>query len=906
MCLDRRKFNMIKVELEKNYRPEMVESRLYNKWEEHNTFSASVDPEKKPYTIVIPPPNITGDLHMGHALNNTIQDILIRFKRMQGFSSLWVPGTDHAGIATQRVVEKELLKEEKTRWDIGREAFLERVWKWSDEYRKRIINQLKRMGCSCDWSRQRFTLDDWCSKAVREAFVRFYEKGYIYKGKRIINWCTHCHTALSDLEVEHEAQDGKLYYLHYPAENGEGGITIATTRPETILADTAVAVNPEDPRYKNLIGKNVILPIVGRKLPVIADSYVDMEFGTGALKITPGHDPNDFEIGERHKLRMMIVMDEKGIMNEDAGKYIGMDRFECRKAIVEELKQIGSLVKIDDYAMAVGTCYRCTSVIEPYISEQWFIKMSELAKPATDKVKDGTTKFFPPRFGDMYIDWMENLRDWCISRQLWWGHRIPVWYCAKCGFEGAFREEPSTCPKCGSKELSQDEFVLDTWFSSGLWPMSVLGWPDEKPELDYFYPTSVLSTDRGIIYLWVSRMMMFGLVFKEDIPFKDVIIHATVLNKEGRRMSKSLGTGVDPVVLFDKYGTDATRFGLSMMTEQGQDIKFSEERIEMSRNYANKIWNASRYVLGFLPKSYADMDRNQFEFKLWDKWILSRLYSTIASVSENIENYQFDGAAKNLYSFFWDNFCDWYIEITKPILYGENEDDKIRTFWVLEHVLNRFLRIAHPIMPFITEEIWSYLPENREHENELENEADKLLIVTAWPDIDDNLVDKNTENEFEFTAEVIKLQRNMRAEANLKPNQKVRFMIETADERELAILNRTSEIIKHLAGIEVLDIALKDPSAEKKAVKKSLSARVGQTDIYMPLEGLVDIEQEIERLGKERDKMAQMVKSLSAKCENPGFLEKAKPEVVEKEKTKLAEAKEQLKRVNERIRLFEE
>jgi valyl-tRNA synthetase len=893
---------MIKVELEKNYRPEKVESRLYEKWERNNTFSAQADPGKKPYCIVIPPPNITGTLHMGHALNNTIQDILIRYKRMQGFSALWVPGTDHAGIATQRVVEKELLKEGKTRWDIGREAFVERVWEWSDEYRKRIIGQLKRMGCSCDWNRERFTLDDWCSKAVREAFIKFYEKGYIYKGKRIINWCTHCHTALSDLEVEHEAQDGKLYYLDYPAESGEGKVTIATTRPETILADTAVAVNPEDPRYKNLVGKNVILPIVGRKLPVIADSYVDMEFGTGALKVTPGHDPNDFEIGERHQLPMVVVMDEKGIMNEEAGKYSGLDRFECRKVIVEDLRQLGNLARIEDYAMAVGTCYRCSSVVEPYISEQWFIKMRELAAPAIETVKNGTTEFFPSRFGDMYIDWMENLRDWCISRQLWWGHRIPIWYCQKCDFEGAFREEPKFCPKCNNDRITQDEFVLDTWFSSGLWPLSVLGWPEEKPELEYFYPTSVLSTARDIIYLWVSRMMMFGLEFRKEVPFHHVFIHATVLNKEGRRMSKSLGTGIDPLELFDKYGTDATRFGLSMMTEQGQDIKFSEERMEMSRNYANKIWNASRYTLGLLPRSFAGMNPEQFEFKLWDRWVLSRLHSTITSMTDSIENYQFDAAAKSLYSFFWDNFCDWYIEITKPILYGDNEEDKIRTFWILEYVMNHFLRVAHPVMPFITEEIWSYLPENREKQDK----SDNLLITASWPAVDEKMISETDEREFEFVMEVIKLQRNIRAEANLKPNQKVRFLIESSDGREFLVLKRACEIIKHLSGAETLDINEKIEADQGKAGKKALSARTGQSDIYMPLEGLVDIEQEIQRLSKEKEKVAQLVRSLRSKCENPGFLGKAKPEIVEKERMKLTEAEEQLKRVNERISLFEE
>lgn len=885
------------MELEKNYRPEKVENKWYRIWEKNKTFSASVNKDKKPFCIVIPPPNITGSLHMGHALNNTLQDVLVRFKRMRGFESLWIPGTDHAGIATQRVVEKELLKEGIDRWQLGREKFIEKVWEWKEEYGRRIIEQLKRMGCSCDWDRERFTLDEGCSKAVREAFVQLYEKGAIYRGERIINWCPHCFTALSDLEVEHEDVDGKLYYIRYPGQGEVEGITIATTRPETILADTAVAVNPEDERYKHLLGKNVILPIVGRKLPVIADSYVDMEFGTGALKITPAHDENDFEVGQRHNLPTVVVINDKGVMNEQAGKYEGMDRFECRKAIVKDLKEQGFLLKIEDYDMAVGTCYRCHNVIEPYLSEQWFVSMDCLKTPAMKKVEDGETRFFPPRFRDMYLSWMKDMKDWCISRQLWWGHRIPVWTCQDCDFEGAFREDPDKCPRCESENLKQDEYVLDTWFSSGLWPFSTMGWPQKTPELEYFYPTSVLSTARDIIYLWVARMMMFGMEFMKEKPFNDVFIHATILTRDGRRMSKSLGTGIDPLDLFDKYGTDATRFGLLMMTEQGQDIKFTEEKIEMGRNFANKIWNATRYILSFLPESHLNYSVEDFELNVWDRWILSRLNSTILKVTRSIEEYHFDEAAKLLYSFFWDEFCDWYIEISKIYLYSDDEKDMQRSLWILETVLYNFLKLAHPLMPFITEEIWSYLPSNRLTDQE---KGENLLILADWAVENEDLIDQQAEEEFATIMEVVKALRNMRAEIKLSPRQEAPYKIEAPDEQALNIIKRGKIVISHLAVAEKIDLSLKTG----KKHFRSLSARVGEIDLFLPIAGLVDIDKEIKRLEKEKNKLEKLLVGLEKKCSNENFLTKANPEVVEREKNRLESLKDQKRRIEERMEML--
>jgi len=852
------------IELEKVYRPEKVEEKWYKLWENNKKFASSPNPDKERYCIVIPPPNITGSLHMGHALDNTVQDILIRMKRMQGFETLWVPGTDHAGIATQKVVEKELAGEGKTRWDLGRKKFQDRAWKWKEKYGSTIVGQLKRMGCSCDWDRERFTMDEGLCRAVREEFVQLYREGKIYRGKRIINWCPYCLTALSDLEVEHEDIDGKLYYLKYPFEDGVGGVSIATTRPETILADTAVAVNPKDPRFKDVIGKNVILPLVGRKLPIVSDYAVEIEFGTGVLKITPAHDLNDYEIGLRHNLPMIVCMDEKGIMNEEAGKYEGMDRDECRKVILKDLEDGGFLEKMEDYEVAVGTCYRCHGVIEPYLSEQWFVEMKE---------------------------------DWCISRQLWWGHRMPIWKCDKCGHEDAYKIDPEKCPKCESGDLTQEDFVLDTWFSSGLWPFSTLGWPDKTTELDYYYPTNVLVTARDIIFLWVARMMMMGLHFMGEVPFHDVYIHATILNREGRRMSKSLGTGIDPLVIFDKYGVDATRFGIMAMTEQGQDIRFTEERMENSRNFGNKIWNASRYLLRQLPSSHLNHSADEFELPIFDRWILSKLNRMIDEATAYYETYRFDRATRSLYEFFWDNFCDWYIEITKPILYGDDEAAKERSLWILETVMDRFLRLLHPIMPFLTEEIWGFLPLNRGSEED----PDKMLITTEWPKADKSMIDQTAEKDFELVIDVIGALRNMRAEVGLTPKQEATFLIEAKNHDEKQILESNCDVISHLGKAGELTIVL----TSDRIHKKSLSARVGDIDIFMPLEGLIDLSREIERLTKENEKQEKVVNGLRKKCENPQFLAKANPNIVTKEQNRLVEARDQLRRIEERIKLFE-
>lgn len=885
------------VELDKAYKPHLVEDKWYEVWEKNDKFSARVNPEKRPYCIVIPPPNITGSLHMGHALDNTIQDILIRMKRMQGFEALWVPGTDHAGIATQKVVEKDLAKEGKTRWDLGREEFSNRVWQWKEKYGGTIVGQLKRMGCSCDWKRERFTMDEGLTQAVREEFVQLYDEGKIYRGKRIINWCPQCLTALSNLEVEHEDQKGSLYHLRYPLETGEGGIIIATTRPETILADTAVAVNPNDPRYEDFIGKHVLLPLVGRKLPVIADEAVEIDFGTGALKITPAHDLNDYEIGQRHNLPVIVCMDEKGVINENGHVYEGMDRFACRKAIVNDLKEKGFLVKIEDYDMAAGTCYRCHSVVEPYLSEQWFVSMEELAIPAIEAQKSGRTQFFPDRYNKVYLSWLENLKDWCISRQLWWGHRIPVWRCEDCGFEKAYREDPQSCPSCKSPNFLQDENVLDTWFSSGLWPFSVLGWPNKTPELEYFYPTNVLVTARDIIFLWVARMVIMGIHFMGEIPFPHIYIHSTILNKEGRRMSKSLGTGVDPLDIFDKFGVDATRFGLIAMTEQGQDVRFSENRMEMSRNFANKIWNASRYLLRHLTCTHLNHTPGDFQLPLWDRWILSKLNRLSKDLTEYYETYRFDWAARSLYEFFWDCFCDWYVEITKPILYGDDENAKERTLWILETVMDQFLRLLHPVMPYITEEIWSFLPYSR---NSME-EPEKQLITSPWASCQNELIDDKAEADFQTIIEITRALRNMRAEAELTPKQTAKFVMETANTEQIQLLKENNSVLSALAAAKSIDII--EPSGV--SYKKSLSARVGETDLFMPLEGLVDIEKEIERLQKEKQKQEKLIEIAEKKCSNPGFLAKANPEIVEKEKNRLAELKDQLSRIDERINLFQ-
>jgi len=869
-----------------------VEGRIYQKWLEEDSFKPQMVPGMPSFVIVIPPPNITGSLHMGHALDNTIQDLLIRFKRMQGFSALWIPGYDHAGIATQRVVEKELLKEGKTRWDLGRAEFEKKVWAWKEKYGNTIVGQLKKLGCSCDWHRERFTMDEGYSKAVREAFVRLYDEGLIYRGHRIINWCPVCLTALSDLELEHKEVPGHLYYLNYPlAGEEEGGVVIATTRPETILADTAVAVNPEDKRYRQLIGKKVLLPLLNRELPVIADPYVDMEFGTGALKITPAHDPNDFAIGEKYGLKTIVVLDEKAKMNENAGEYQGLSREEARKKIVTDLKAAGYLVKIEDHLHAVGHCYRCGTAVEPYLSWQWFMKMEPLAAPAIEAMKDEKVRFIPERFNRVYLNWMENLKDWCISRQLWWGHRIPVWTCGECGFSGAFREEPAQCPQCGKTgALKQEEDVLDTWFSSALWPFATLGWPEETPDLKRFYPTSVLVTARDIIFLWVSRMIMSGLKFMGEVPFSDVCIHSTILTATGQRMSKSLGTGVDPLALFDKYGTDATRFGLITQTEQGQDIKYSEEKLANARNFMNKIWNAFRFCGAFLedyrPKEKADFAA--YSLTIQDRWILSLLNRTVKEVTEDYRNYNFWQAARALYHFFWDNFCDWYLEIVKPALY-EGGADLEKHQAILVYVLENFFKLAHPLIPFITEELWSFLPGGQ----------GEALITSSWPQVDESLFDEAAESEMDFRMQLIKTVRNLRSEISLPPQKQVEIFYETDSEKELSGIGEAEPMLKKLAGVENLE-RVTDTEAR---LKVALSGLVGSLRVYLPLDAS-ELQKEVERLEKGLEETLEELEASGKRLRNPQFFEKAKPEIVSREKERYEGLKDKEAKLRERLKLF--
>ncbi|MGB4483327.1 MAG: valine--tRNA ligase, partial [bacterium] len=736
------------------YNPRVVEDKWYQYWMEGDYFRPTIDPEQEPFTIVIPPPNVTGALHMGHALDNTIQDVLIRWKRMTGVPTLWLPGTDHAGIATQARVVESLAQEGLTPQDLGREKFLERTWQWKEQYGGRIIEQLKRLGASCDWSRERFTMDEGCSRAVREVFVSLFEKGLIYRGDYIVNWCPQCGTAISDIEVEHEEEEGKLWHFRYPLIDGEGYVTVATTRPETILGDTAVAVHPEDERYRDLVGKRLVLPGVGRQIPIVADPYVDPEFGSGAVKVTPAHDPNDFLIGLRHGLEQVVVMAPDGTMNENAGKYQGMDRLECREALVADFDREGYLVKVEDHLHAVGHCSRCDTTIEPLLSKQWFVRMKPLAEPALEAVRQGQIRFVPERFTKIYCDWLENIRDWCISRQLWWGHRIPVWYCQDCDEIIASREDLNQCPHCGG-EVEQDPDVLDTWFSSALWPFSTLGWPDDTEDLNYFYPTSVLVTGRDIIFFWVARMIFMGLEFMQEEPFREVLIHGLVLDSQGRKMSKSLGNGIDPLEVIEEYGADTLRFMLMTSTTPGNDMRFYWERVENCRNFANKIWNASRFALmnltDFQPEG---IEEDQLAYSMADRWILSRLNRTIARVTEELEEYQLGEAATTLYEFIWGEFCDWYIEMIKPRLYAKEDGEGRRTSqYVLWKVLETTLRLLHPFMPFITEEIWQHLPH-----------GGPSICVAPWPEAGDT--DPAVEEEMERIMAVIRGVRNIRAEMN--------------------------------------------------------------------------------------------------------------------------------------------
>ena len=817
-----------KKELAKTYDPREVEDRIYQFWLDGGYFHAEVNSEKKPYTIVMPPPNITGQLHMGHAVDNTMQDILIRWRRMQGYEALWMPGTDHASIATEAKIVEAMAKEGIRKEDIGREAFLERAWEWRRQYGGRIVQQLHKIGSSCDWERERFTLDEGCSKAVREVFVRLYEEGLIYRGERIINWCPHCHTSISDAEVEFEEQDAFFYHLRYPFADGSGYLELATTRPETMLGDTAVAVHPDDERYRALVGKNLILPLVNKEIPVIADTYVEMDFGTGVVKITPAHDPNDFEVGLRHHLEVITVIDENGVMNEKAGRYQGMTAAECRKAIVKELEEKGYLLKVEPIKHNVGHCYRCHTVIEPLVSMQWFVKMAPLAAPAIDAVRSGKTKFVPERFDKVYFNWMENIRDWCISRQLWWGHRIPAWYCADCGEVVVSREDPTVCPKCGSHHLHQDEDTLDTWFSSALWPFSTLGWPDKTPELAYFYPTDTLVTGYDIIFFWVARMMFSGIAHMGEVPFKNVFIHGLVRDAQGRKMSKSLGNGVDPIEVIDQYGADALRFSLATGNSPGNDMRFLEEKVQSSRNFANKLWNAARFIRMNLGDGEVELTLPE-TLGMEDKWILSRFNRLVKEVTDNLEKFELGLAVQKLYDFIWDSFCDWYIELCKVHLQGERAGDARR---VLVYVMTGILKLLHPFMPFITEEIWQSLP----HEGE-------ALIVSAWPVYDGSLDFAAEEKEMERLMEAIRAIRNRRAEMNVPPSRKAQVYVESG----FADTFRNGAVF-----MERLASASEVLVGEKFDIDGAVSVVTADATIKMPMAELIDIAAEKARLEKEK------------------------------------------------------
>ena len=854
-------------ELVKTYNPAEVEDRIYQDWVENEYFRADPDPKKEPFTIVIPPPNVTGQLHMGHALDETLQDILIRYKRMSGYNALWIPGTDHAGIATQIKVEEMLRKEEGlTRYDLGREKFLERVWDWKKQYGSRIINQLKKLGSSCDWSRERFTMDEGCSKAVKEVFIGLYNKGLIYQGSRIINWCPHCITALSDAEVEHAEQAGHFWHIKYPVKGTDDFVVIATTRPETLFGDTAVAVNPEDERYKDIIGKTLLLPLTNREIPVIADEYVDKEFGTGCVKITPAHDPNDFEVGQRHNLEQIKVMNDDATMNSFAGKYEGMDRYECRKAMIADLEEMGLLVKIEDHSHNVGQCYRCGTTVEPIISKQWFVKMKPLAQPAIDAVKKGDTEFVPTHFEKVYYHWLENIRDWCISRQLWWGHRIPAFYCDECNEMVVTKDDKAFCPKCG-KEMRQDPDTLDTWFSSALWPFSTLGWPDETEDYKYFYPTSVLVTGYDIIPFWVMRMMFSALEQTGQVPFKHVFIHGLVRDSQGRKMSKSLGNGIDPLEIISQYGADALRFTLATGNSPGNDMRFYTERVEASRNFANKIWNASRFLMMNLDIEKIELPDSK-DLKLEDKWILSKFNSLAKEVTDNLDKFELGVAVSKLYDFIWDNYCDWYIELVKPRLYEKSGEDYKVCQQVLSYVLVGSLKLLHPFMPFITEEIFSKLPT-----------GEKSIMISAWPKYTDALDFADAEKQMQIIMDAIRSVRNIRSQMNVVPSKKAKVIIVAQDTK---VFEDSGIYFEKLASASETVVTNTKDGIDDNAV----NVVVEGATIYIPLDDLVDREKEIERLEKELKTLEGEIKRVEGKLSNQGFVSKAPAKVIEEEKAK--------------------
>ena len=859
-------------ELPKTYEPQEVEGKIYQSWMDAGCFKAAPNPDKKPFCIVMPPPNVTGQLHMGHAMDATLQDILIRYKRMQGYEALWMPGTDHAGIATQIKVEEELRKNEGlTRYDLGREKFLERVWDWKHKYGDRIVEQQKKLGASCDWDRARFTMDEGCSRAVREAFCELYDKGLIYKGSRIINWCPHCLTALSDAEVEYQDKPGHLWYIRYPLADGSGDLVVATTRPETMMGDTGVAVNPEDERFKHLVGKTCILPIMNREIPIVADEYVELGFGTGAVKMTPAHDPNDFEVGLRHNLEVIRCIDDDGKINENGGPYNGMDRYECRKAIVKDLEEQGYLIKTEDYSHNVGTCYRCHNDVEPLISAQWFVKMAPLAKEALRVVNDGEVQFIPERFTKTYTNWMENVHDWCISRQLWWGHQIPAWTCADCGHITVDRADPTCCAKCGSKNITREEDVLDTWFSSALWPFSTLGWPDKTPELDYFYPTSVLVTGYDIIFFWVARMIFSGCEQMGKYPFEKVLIHGLVRDDKGRKMSKSLGNGIDPLEMAEKYGADALRFNLITGNSPGNDMRFYVEKCEAMRNFANKIWNASRFVMMNLTIDQVELPE---KLELEDKWVLSKLNTLIREVTENMDAYELGVASAKVYDFIWDTYCDWYIELTKDRMRSADTAENAQN--VLCYVLIQVLRLLHPFMPFITEEIYQALPH-------MAGQEGGFIMTSPWPVWREDLNFRDEEEAMEMVMDAIRAIRGRRAEMNVAPSRKVKLTIATAYHD---VFTAGAPFFLRLASageVEVIPAAQAGSSDEMRR-EGMVEVITHAARVFMPLAELVDVRAELERIAKEKAKAEGHLKGIEAKLSNEAFTSKAPAHIVQNQR----------------------
>ena len=874
-------------ELAKTYDPKAIEEKLYERWCENKYFHAEVDRSRKPFTTVMPPPNITGKLHMGHALDNTLQDILIRYKRMQGYNALWIPGTDHAAISTEVKVTNQLKEEGIDKKELGREGFLERTWQWKEEYAGTIENQLKKLGISCDWDRERFTMDEGCSKAVEEVFIKLYEKGYIYKGSRIINWCPKCKTSLSDAEVEHEEQAGNFWHIKYPIVGTDRFLEIATTRPETMLGDTAIAVHPDDERYKDIVGKNVLLPLVNKEIPVVADYYVDKEFGTGAVKITPAHDPNDFEVGKRHNLEEINIMNDDATINEKGGKYAGMDRYEARKAIVEDLKEQGYLVEIEPHSHNVGTHDRCGTTVEPLIKQQWFVKMEELAKPAIEALKTGELKFVPERFNKIYLHWLENIKDWCISRQIWWGHRIPAYYCDECGEFVVARQMPDVCPKCGCKHFTQDEDTLDTWFSSALWPFSVLGWPEKTEELDYFYPTDVLVTGYDIIFFWVIRMVFSGYAHTDKSPFHTVFIHGLVRDSQGRKMSKSLGNGIDPLEIIDQYGADALRMTLVTGNAPGNDMRFYNERVEASRNFANKVWNASRFIMMNLDgkelTAPTDLKKNPA-----DRWILSRCNQVVKEVTENMDKFELGIALSKIYDFIWDEFCDWYIEIAKYRIYHaeENQEAANDALWTLREVLKNALKLLHPYMPFVTEEIYSKLiPE------------EESLMISPWPVYDEKWNFEAEEAVVAHYQEIIRGIRNVRAEMNVPNARKATAYVVSEDASLRDGLTLLSDSAKQMASLS--EFILKQ---DKEGIADdAVSVVVPDATVYLPLEDLIDLEQEIERLTKEQTRLTKEIARAKGMLNNEKFVSKAPEAKVQEEREKLETYEQMMAQVTERL-----